>query len=214
MAKDQSLYHRIRLKANSLQQRRVIAGLARQAAERARIDPEQRPVVIFNASTRLTGLSLNAAFALLTGWSLRLAGVPVVHFVCQAGLQPCVLGTNREDYTSSPPCESCVAQSQRLYQRADVHPFHFQPDPELEAALQNLSMEQLSNFSYAISYGASDSPATSTPPSPLSLPPIPIGIFALPSFTDSGGPLPGTGARGAITGPFDESEGARASLAS
>jgi hypothetical protein len=31
-------------------------------------------VLIFNASTRLTGMSLNAAYALLTQWSLRLSG--------------------------------------------------------------------------------------------------------------------------------------------
>jgi len=43
-------------------------------------------VVIFNASTRITGLSQNAAFSLLTGWGLRLSGVRVVHFVCQQGM--------------------------------------------------------------------------------------------------------------------------------
>lgn len=38
-------------------------------------------------------------------------------------------------------------------------------------------------------------------------------VFALPSFSDTGGPVPGSGNRGRIEGPIDESEGARASLA-
>lgn len=39
-------------------------------------------------------------------------------------------------------------------------------------------------------------------------------VMALPSFTDSGGPMPGTGLTGRITGPFREGPGARAALAS
>ncbi|NMD08215.1 MAG: hypothetical protein GYA66_09570 [Phyllobacteriaceae bacterium] len=40
------------------------------------------------------------------------------------------------------------------------------------------------------------------------------GVFALPSFSDSGGPMPGTGGKGRITGPFTNTAEARASLAS
>jgi hypothetical protein len=176
MPQNQSLYTRLRLKADSLQQRRLIARLARQVAmhenAHAQTDPQQSPVVIFNASTRLTGLSLNAAFALLTGWSLRLAGMPVVHFVCQAGLRPCVLGTSREDYTTPPPCEGCVAQSQRLYSGANMRTFKYQPDPRLEAALQGLGVDQLSSFTYTIPPNSANAP----------LSPIPLGSFALPSI--------------------------------
>ncbi len=174
MQGNRSLLTRLRLKGDSLQQRRLISSLEHQVARHARIDPDQRPVVIFNASTRLTGLSLNAAFALLTGWSLRLSGVPVVHFVCQAGLQPCVLGTNRDDYASPPPCETCMAQSQRLYKGGDVRTFDYQPNPHLVTALQGLSVEELSSFTY---HAALDLPL---PPSPL--PPVPLGSFALPSI--------------------------------
>ena len=39
------------------------------------------------------------------------------------------------------------------------------------------------------------------------------GCFALPSFTDSGGPLPATGGRGRIAGPAPESPAERAGLA-
>jgi sugar (pentulose or hexulose) kinase len=38
--------------------------------------------------------------------------------------------------------------------------------------------------------------------------------FALPSFTRSGGPMPGTGGRGRIEGPQPRSDGERAALAS
>ena len=58
-----------------------------------------RPVVFFNASTRLGGVSLNAAFQLLVSWSLRLQGVPTLHFACRSGLIPCPLGTDRENPT-------------------------------------------------------------------------------------------------------------------
>lgn len=40
------------------------------------------------------------------------------------------------------------------------------------------------------------------------------GTMALPSFSDSGGPMPGTGLKGRITGPFTETSQARASIAS
>ncbi len=179
MQQNQSLITRLRLKGDSLQQRRTIAGLARQVAMHAWVDPDQPPVVIFNASTRLTGLSLNAAFALLAGWSLRLSGVPVLHFVCLAGLQPCVLGTDRADYTSRPPCETCVAQSQRFYHGADARTFGYQPDPYLEAALQGLNVEELSRFTYTIPL---DPSLTPTPLPPSSLPPVPLGSLILPSI--------------------------------
>ncbi len=179
MQQNRSILTRLRLKGDGIQQRRLVASLARQVASHAWVDPDQRPVVIFNASTRLTGLSLNAAFALLTGWSLRLSGVPVVHFVCQSGLQPCVLGTDREDYAAPPPCETCIAQSQRLYHAADVRTFGFRPDPQLEAALQGLSVEDLSHFTYHLTPG---SPHSFPPLSPSPLPPVPLGSLVLPSI--------------------------------
>ena len=70
--------------------------------------PKQAPLVFFNASTRLSGISLNAGFSLVTTWSLRLQGIPVVNFVCQRGLTQCVLGTDRHDPPKAPPCHSCV----------------------------------------------------------------------------------------------------------
>ena len=127
------------------------------------------PVVVFNASTRLAGLSQNAAFSLLAAWSLRLAGVPVVHFVCRSGMSHCVLGTNRQDYHTPPPCAACIAQSERIYSQAQVESFSYHEDPALAASLSGLDVEQLSRFEY---------PA----PTPGSASSIPLGRMALPSL--------------------------------
>ncbi len=148
--------------------RRRIRRLARQVQEFARPDPALPRVVMFNASARLTGLSLNAAFSALTAWGLRLGGVEVHQFVCQAGLRPCVLGTSRADYTTPPPCSACLAQSRRMYQGANAAWFRYQPDAGLEAALQDLDVEQLGSFEFA------------DPTEPLGET-IPLGRLALPS---------------------------------
>jgi len=136
--------------------------------------------VVFNASTRLTGLSLNAAFQLLTAWSLRLAGIPVVHFVCQAGMRPCVLGTSREDYTTQPPCAPCLAQSNRLYTGASVGGFFYQEDTYLASLLSSLSVDDLSCFVYDPKPGASRASGSGFVPSPLF--PMPLGSLVLPSI--------------------------------
>ena len=62
-------------------------------------------------------MSLNAAFQLLASWAVRLAGVPVVHFACQAGMSRCVLGTDREDPPALPPCPGCIAQIRPAFPR-------------------------------------------------------------------------------------------------
>lgn len=107
-----------------------------------------KPVVLFNASTRLTGLSLNAAYSMLTGWSLQLSGIPVVHFVCQAGMSKCVLGTNQKDPSAKPPCISCVQQSRSVYSGAETRFFEFRSDAQLANAISELNLEDLSVFEY------------------------------------------------------------------
>jgi hypothetical protein len=166
MPPTQNLTSRLQLRYASWQNKRRIAALTRRVAEHARPQPGQQPVVVFNASTRLTGLSLNAAFSLLTAWGLRLAGVPVIHFVCGSGMSHCVLGTDRRDHTLPPPCAPCIAQSRRLYQKADVQWWRYAPDPDLAAALRDLSIEELSAFEW-------DFAVQST---------IPLGALVLPSI--------------------------------
>ena len=167
MIDPQTTLKRFRLRIANFQNRQRLAVLARQVATQEQARPGQAPVVFFNASTRLTGLSLNAAFSLLTSWSLRLSGIPVIHFVSRAGMSHCVLGTNRQDYTTPPPCEGCIAQSQRLYAGAEVRWFTYTPDPALSAALDGLSVDELSAFEFVTAGEAT---------------PVQLGRLALPSI--------------------------------
>ena len=109
---------------------------------------EQSPIVLFNASTRLSGLSQNAGFSLLTSLALRADGVPVIHFVCDHGLSPCVLGTDRDDPAASPPCRECVRTSRFAYAGADVHWFSHHNNPELEDQLDGLDLSHLLTFEF------------------------------------------------------------------
>ncbi len=143
-----NIFQRFQLRLASWQNKQRITAITRQVAQRAQPDPNQSPVVFFNASTRLTGLSLNAAFQLITSWGLRLAGVPVIQFTCQSGMSHCVLGLDRHDFRNPPPCEACIAQTQHLYNGAHLHPFIYQPDQALADALQDLSVAELSEFEF------------------------------------------------------------------
>ncbi len=140
---------------NALWRRRVhwvnnqrIRNLAQQVEQHIPEDKHHPPVIVFNASTRLSGLSLNAAYALLSRWALRLAGAPVVNFACHAGMSRCVLGTNRDDVYAALPCQECVAQSEVNYAEGQSAWFEYQPDPDLAKAIDRLSLEELSAFEY------------------------------------------------------------------
>ena len=130
------------------------ANIASQIKKSSRIDSHQRPVIFFNASTRLEGMSLNAAYSLITSWALRLAGVPVVHFVCQSGMSHCVLGTNRNNPKQLPPCERCFVTSERLYRYSDVYQFKYQEDRNLRTEIDQLDLSALLSFSFHnVSFG-------------------------------------------------------------
>jgi hypothetical protein len=146
-----------------------------QVSRHTRPDPTTKPVVIFNASTRLVGMSLNAAFSLLTAWALRLQKVPVVQFVCQAGMSRCVLGTDRNDPSKPPPCKACIAQSRWLYSSSLAIPFLYRNQPDLVDLLRGLSLNSLMGFEYQPVDANSDS-------SLASLPVLPLGQLVLPSI--------------------------------
>jgi hypothetical protein len=131
------------------------------------------PVVFFNASTRLSGLSLNAAFSLLASWALRLTGVPVVHFVCNVGMSRCVLGTDQDAPEQAMPCGMCIRQSRTNTTGAPVRWFTYQRDESLAAALQNLSLTELLSYEHPLSPYLPDSRL------PISLP---LGTLVLPSL--------------------------------
>ena len=111
-------------------------------------DSTQKPVIFFNASTRLEAISLNAGFSLLTAWALRLQGVPVVHFVCNRGMTHCVLGTDRDNIGNPPPCSICIAQSEKTYANSDVRWLNPQTDETLQDLLVGLSVEELARVEY------------------------------------------------------------------
>jgi hypothetical protein len=151
--------------------------MALRVAKLAPAPKDMRPIAFFKASSGLDDFSWNSAFHLLTSWGLRLQGVPVAYFACQHGMSRCVLGTNRDDPAKNPPCVSCIYQANALYSGVPVRPlssypviqltgqpdnritaqpdnrstvswFTFQRDPELETALQNLTLSNLSTFNY------------------------------------------------------------------
>jgi hypothetical protein len=112
---------------------RLEAAVTRAAPTSASAD--ERPVVFFNASTRILGMSLNAGFQTAAAWALRMRGVPVIHFACQAGLSRCVLGAALNGPQALPPCSGCIAQSRAAFPSSRVHWFIYRPDPALQAAL-------------------------------------------------------------------------------
>ncbi len=122
--------------------------LAGQVTAHAAHAAGARPVVFFRASTGLLRLSQNTAFSLLPAWALRLGGVPVVFFTCQAGMSRCVQGLNRDDYYQPPPCEACTAQARRTYEGTLVYGFPYQADPVLETLLAGRDLETLSQIEY------------------------------------------------------------------
>jgi hypothetical protein len=138
-----------------------IAAMARRVARQEPV-PSGAPVVFFKASTGIDDLSWNSGFHLLASWALRLKGVPVVYFACNAGMSHCVLGTNRDDPWKAPPCKSCVYQSKTLYARSNdfsrsgatevittsVNWFRFKRDASLLKAVANLPVPELMRFEW------------------------------------------------------------------
>lgn len=130
------------------QNNRRIADLAAQIERHAPPATDSRPVALFNASSRLAWMSLNAAFTLISGWGLRLMGVPVVHFVCRAGMTRCQLGSALTPFDQPPPCETCVRQSERLYRSGAVRWFDYRPVEPVERATMRLPLADLMGFEW------------------------------------------------------------------
>jgi hypothetical protein len=144
-----------------------LLGAARQV-RRSEVPSEGvPPVVFFNASTRLSGLSQNAGFALIASWAVRLAGVPVVHFACRRGMSRCVLGTDEGDQARPMPCGMCIRQSRVAFSGAVTYWFEHQPDAALAAALQGLSLDELLSYECRLPDGSGT---------------FPLGAVVLPSL--------------------------------
>jgi hypothetical protein len=119
-----------------------------QVELRAKPEPGVKPVAFFNASTRLDGFSQNAAFSLLSSWGVQLSNIPVVHFACKSGMSRCVLGSNIDDVSLAPPCDVCITQTKKLLRSSEIFWFGYQPDSELDAALNTLSVDEMSQFQF------------------------------------------------------------------
>jgi len=134
-----------------------IASVARDVARK------EPPVAFFKASTGIDDLSWNAGYHLLTTWALRLQGIPVAYFACDAGMSKCVLGTNRDNPHKDMPCKSCVYQSKTLYAnvpdsrlpipnsqftKSHVTWFNFDRDEQLASRIANLSLPELMTFEH------------------------------------------------------------------
>jgi hypothetical protein len=132
--------------------------VARVARRVARLSPPAagQPIVFFKASTGIDDLSWNSGFHLLASWALRLKGIPVAYFTCNAGMSKCVLGTNRDHPQKEMPCKSCVYQSRTLYTGIQVDRytgthvnwFEFQRDLQLATRISQLSLQDLMKFEY------------------------------------------------------------------
>lgn len=134
-------------RANRRQVRHIDRGFRRRELE---TPVSGRPVLFFNASTRLHRPSLNAGFSLLASWAVRTAGAPVRYVVCQRGLDPCILGTNRANYGASPPCRPCLRLSRDLFPSEEVLPLTLDL-PTAEAVHQQLagmSLEGLASWGH------------------------------------------------------------------
>jgi hypothetical protein len=135
-----------------------IASMARRVANQEP-EPKGQPVVFFKASTGIDDLSWNSGFHLLASWALRMKGVPVAYFACDAGMSKCVLGTNRDNPHKEMPCRTCTYQSQTLYtgvetfkrsdvQTSSVNCFDYRRDEKLATAIEKLSVPELMKFEW------------------------------------------------------------------
>jgi hypothetical protein len=144
----QRLSDRVKRKSRSRENYQRIAelsGLLNQA------DPQTKivsPVIFFNASTRLEGLSLNAAYSLLSSYGIQIGGTPVIHFVCRRGLSRCVLGTNKKNVHINPPCRECIHNSEGIFKNQNIKWFGFSETPELDKEIEELTLDQLLEFTY------------------------------------------------------------------
>jgi hypothetical protein len=136
------VYLRLLRERNLARNQRQVKRLTSEIVDAAS-GQRKKPVLFFNASTRLSGLSQNAGFSLVSSLALLSADQPVVHFVCQRGLSHCVLGTNKYSPQARPPCAECMRTSRKIFTGAQVHPFTFKRDEKLAAHIAGLSLDEL-----------------------------------------------------------------------
>ena len=145
--KSRSPFQAVEHRLNQILNNQRLAKLNRAVMQASAGREDQRPILFFNASSRIAWMSQNSAFQLLAALGVALEGQPIEQFICQGGMTRCQLGTNRFDADQPPPCEVCIAQSKHLYKHLPQSWFDFQPDAELDAAIP-ASLDDMSVFSW------------------------------------------------------------------
>lgn len=106
----------------------------------------RQPVIFFNASTRLSGLSQNAGYSLISSLALKADGIPVVQLVCESGMSHCVLGTDNNHLRKPPPCPECIRTSRLIFDQSSVRFLKNSRDALMNAKNANLGLKDLLNF--------------------------------------------------------------------
>lgn len=106
------------------------------------------PVLFFNSSSRIQGMSQNAAYSFLANQMLRAQGIPTIQFVCQAGMTRCTLGTDRDNVSRKPPCAKCISQSRAAFAEMPTRWFKYQEDAALASLISKLSLDALCTLTY------------------------------------------------------------------
>ena len=125
-----------------------IRRLTREVGQNTDPASPDKPILFFNASTRLDGLSLNAAFSMISSWGIQLAGRDVYHFSCRSGMSHCVLAAGLGDPTDPPPCKKCIQYTDLFTAGGKRIWFDYQEDPHLRQLVEGKTVEELINFQY------------------------------------------------------------------
>lgn len=137
--------NRLKRELNHVQNRGRVKKLRNSIKAREKKEHSQT-VIFFNGSTRLSGLSQNAGFSLVSSLALEAHGINVIHIVCERGMSHCVLGTNNNYLQSPPPCAECIRTTRSIFDHDSVRPLDFRRDQEAEQKIAEFSLDELLDY--------------------------------------------------------------------
>ncbi len=71
-----------------------------------------------------------------------------MYFVCNSGIERCILGSNRDDFTQTPPCALCTRQSRQIFNGTPLTWLEPGKDQNLKALIQHFSLVDLITFKF------------------------------------------------------------------
>ncbi len=142
------LINKVKRGIQKLQLFSQVSRLNREIAVKVIPDQSEKPVVFFNASTRLEGLNLNGAFNLISSWGIQLSGREVYHFACRSGMSQCVMGAGLGDPGDPPPCQGCIQYTSLFTGAAKTAWFDYLEDSQLKELIGGKSTAELINVEY------------------------------------------------------------------